>query len=290
MNSDLIHSSQVFYEPSTLDHRFIKNSPWGVLQRKFWRKAKMRYGKILAEYYDLMSPDIEKDELSFWMKHIGHIKGTVLEMGCGTGRILIPFLKRKIKIIGIDASQDMLNKCREKCRKLNLKTVLKKQSMQTFKLNQKLSFVFIPDGSLSFVITNEEMIQTFKNVYNHLLPGSPFMFDIMHLHSHVGKPERGWQGDWQQADDNLIYSKRFLTEYDPKTHVQSRLLIIEKFVNGSLAGSEENLGKLRFYTIDEISGFLHVAGFKDVKPWDWLSEKKVKKDSYYATFRCIKPA
>jgi hypothetical protein len=41
----------------------------------------MRYGKILSEYYDLASPDIEEKELSFWLKHIQHIKGTVLEMG-----------------------------------------------------------------------------------------------------------------------------------------------------------------------------------------------------------------
>jgi hypothetical protein len=65
---------------------------------------------------------------------------------------------------------------------------------------------------------------------------------------------------------------------------------IEKFVNGSLVGSEENLGKLRFYTIDEISRFLHVVGFKNVIAWDWLSEKMVKKDSDMATIRCIKPA
>jgi SAM-dependent methyltransferase len=252
--------------------------------------GKMRYGKILSEYYDLAYPDIGEKELSFWLKQMQHIKGTVLEMGCGTGRILIPLLERKINVIGIDSSADMLNRCRKKCKKLNLKTVLKKQSMQTFKLNHKLSFVFIPDGSLSFITTNDEMVQTFTNVYHHLLPGSAFMFDILHLGNKIKKPERGWQGDWKQVDDNLIYSKRYLTEYDPDTHIQSRLLIIEKFVNGSLVGAEENLGKLRYYTIDEIAKFLHEAGFINVKAYDWLSEKKVKKDADMATIRCIKPA
>ena len=250
----------------------------------------MRYGKILSEYYDSAYPDIEENELSFWLKHMQHIKGTALEMGCGTGRILIQLLSRKINLIGIDSSDDMLNLCRNKCRKLKLKTVLSKQSMQTFKLNQKLSFVFVPDGSLCFVITNDEMVQTFTNVYNHLLPGSAFMFDILHLSSKMIKPEKGWQGDWKKFDDNLIYSKRYLTEYDPDTHIQSRFLIVEKFVNGSLVGAEENLGRLRYYKIDEISGFLHDAGFKNVIACDWLSDQRVKKDSAMATIRCIKPA
>jgi SAM-dependent methyltransferase len=251
--------------------------------------GKMRYGKILSEYYDLAHPDIEEKELSFWLKQMQHLKGTALEMGCGTGRILIPLLKRKIKLIGIDSSVDMLNRCREKCRKLNLKPILSKQSMQTFKLNYKLRFVFIPDGSLSFIITNNEMMQTFANVYHHLLPGSAFMFDILHLGTKTKKPERGWQGDWKYVDDNLIYAKRYLTEYDSDTHIQSRLLIIEKYVNGTLVGAEENLGKLRYYKINEIARFLLKAGFKGVKAYDWLSEKKVKPDSDMATIRCIKP-
>ncbi|MFB3894688.1 MAG: class I SAM-dependent methyltransferase [bacterium] len=249
----------------------------------------MRYGKILSEYYDLAYPDITERELSFWLNQMQHLQGTILEMGCGTGRILIPLLRKKIKIIGIDTSEDMLNRCRTKCRKLHLKPALTKQSIQTFKLHYKLSFVFIPDGTLSFVITNDEMVQTFTNVYHHLLPGAAFMFDILHLSNKIRKPDTGWQGDWKQCNDTLIYTKRYLTEYDSETHIQSRLLIIEKYVNGALVGAEEDLGKLRFYTIDEIAEFLHQAGFKSVKAFDWLSDKKVKPDSDMATIRCIKP-
>jgi SAM-dependent methyltransferase len=249
----------------------------------------MRYSKILSEYYDLAYPDIEEKELSFWLKHLQPTRGTALEIGCGTGRILIPLLRKGIRIIGIDASGDMLNRCRSKCKQLGLKTQLRRQSMATFSLTCNLSFVFIPDGTFGFAATDGEVVKTLTNIYNHLLPGSSFMFDVL-LHRRDKRYDTGWQGDWKQLDDSLVYAKRYLTEYDLNTRIQTRLIIIEKFVDGSLVGSEENLGRLRHYEIAEIHQFLQKVGFQDIKVTDWLSEKKVEKNSAMATVRCIKPA
>ena len=64
-----------------------------------------------SRYYDL-GPD-SPDDLPFYEAQIPS-GAAVLELGCGTGRILIPLAKRGGSIYGIDYSQDMIESCRAK--------------------------------------------------------------------------------------------------------------------------------------------------------------------------------
>ena len=67
---------------------------------------------FLAEFYDdqyRMRPDID-----FWIEEARASGGPVLEVGCGTGRVLIPTARAGIEITGLDLSEHMLRVCRER--------------------------------------------------------------------------------------------------------------------------------------------------------------------------------
>src|SRR5215467_5850702 len=69
---------------------------------------------FVAEFYDWVPPYRMRQDAAFFVEMARQADGPVLELGCGTGRVLIPTVRAGIPIIGIDGSSRMLARCREK--------------------------------------------------------------------------------------------------------------------------------------------------------------------------------
>lgn len=69
------------------------------------------------------------------IRYAEEAKGPILEPMCGTGRFLIPLLKKGYAVTGFDYSPDMLNVCRKKCKELGLATSLLEATFETFLSN-----------------------------------------------------------------------------------------------------------------------------------------------------------
>ena len=65
-----------------------------------------------AKYYDL-NPDIPAD-VPFYLGLIPSPEAQVLELGCGTGRVLVPLAEECGYIHGLDLSEAMVTECRRK--------------------------------------------------------------------------------------------------------------------------------------------------------------------------------
>ena len=88
-----------------------------------------------AEYYDedytVGIPS--RGDIAFYKRHALQMGSPILELGCGTGRILIPIAQEGVESHGLDMSREMLGICETKERTLNLKNVrLKCSSMDQF--------------------------------------------------------------------------------------------------------------------------------------------------------------
>ena len=69
---------------------------------------------FIAEYYDHVVPYRDREDVAFFVELAKESSGPVLEIGSGTGRILIPTAREGIEIVGIDNSEAMHAICREK--------------------------------------------------------------------------------------------------------------------------------------------------------------------------------
>ena len=69
---------------------------------------------FLAELYDLVPGYSGRRDLQFYLDLCRDGGGKVLELGCGTGRVLLPVASAGVDIVGLDLSEHMLSKCREK--------------------------------------------------------------------------------------------------------------------------------------------------------------------------------
>lgn len=70
------------------------------------------YKSLCTEFYDLTKPLASDAEIAFYQEKL--VQKTVLEVMCGSGRLLIPLLKAGLKVDGLDYSSEMLSNCRER--------------------------------------------------------------------------------------------------------------------------------------------------------------------------------
>src|SRR5205823_9426190 len=71
------------------------------------------YG-FIADLYDFVRPYRDRQDVAFFVDAAKEAGGPVLEVGCGTGRILIPTARAGVDIVGLDLSSRMLGVCRER--------------------------------------------------------------------------------------------------------------------------------------------------------------------------------
>src|SRR5438094_9047331 len=77
----------------------------------------MEYTGESAVYYDYVATGVEGD-VAFYVEEARSAGSPVLELGCGTGRILIPTAEAGVEVVGLDASPDMLAIARHKLERL----------------------------------------------------------------------------------------------------------------------------------------------------------------------------
>jgi len=86
------------------------------------KETDYEYNGLMALFWDLLRGDTSQWPDRFFFKEVILSSGQpALDVGCGTGRLLLDYLAEGIDIDGVDNSQEMLEICREKAGKLGLK-------------------------------------------------------------------------------------------------------------------------------------------------------------------------
>lgn len=138
------------------------------------------YGELSTKLYELTKPVGHSmgGDIEYYYEKVKVRQGPVLEAGVGTGRMLIPFLKKGITMDGVDISADMLEQCKVNMRNHQVNTKLFKQDLTQLDLDQKYHTIIMPTGSFCLLPNNQ--IKTFlQNVYKHLEKGGQFIFDSL---------------------------------------------------------------------------------------------------------------
>ena len=113
------------------------------------------------------------EDLPFWLALARQASGPILELGCGTGRILLPLLQSGLPIIGLDRDAHMLAVLLEKSNPAKLSPSLIQADMSAFFLAQQFSLIILPCNTLS-TLDDRARTAMLKLVSNHLSPGGIF--------------------------------------------------------------------------------------------------------------------
>lgn len=132
-----------------------------------------------AEYYDQYT-DFDVD-VAFYRAYAEANGPRTLELACGTGRVLVPLAESGIAIDGLDFSENMLARCREKlaARDLLGESGLFLSDMADFDLPfQAYGLIYVPVRSFMHLYSQEAQLGCLACVYRHLRPGGLFIVDV----------------------------------------------------------------------------------------------------------------
>jgi SAM-dependent methyltransferase len=128
----------------------------------------------LARFYDLQHADLTAD-LIFFQHFARQSNGPVLEVGCGTGRLLLPLVEAGIDVTGVDASPAMLALAR---RKLGERVALVEGDMRTVQLPGRYALIIISINTFMHLLTTADQLAALSNLARHLRADGQLFIDL----------------------------------------------------------------------------------------------------------------
>jgi len=152
----------------------------------------------LARLYDAFAFD---DDLPFYLELAGRRGQRVLEVACGSGRVLVPLARAGNLIVGIDASPHMLALASAKLAVDSLEARLVQADMRTFALDEMdFDLAIVAVKSFAYLLETSDQLRCLAAIRGHLRPGGTLALDLMH-------PALEWLGAARGSmrDDLLSY-------------------------------------------------------------------------------------
>jgi SAM-dependent methyltransferase len=137
-----------------------------------------------SPFYDWENAQtIGRRDVPFWRDLALKVGGPVLELGCGTGRIGIPLARAGVPLVGIDRSESMLARARQRVRRGRLggrlRLVRGDIRQLPFARPAPFGLVMAPYGMLQSLLQDQDLTATLDAVAAILRPGALFGIDLV---------------------------------------------------------------------------------------------------------------
>ncbi|MFN2604211.1 MAG: class I SAM-dependent methyltransferase [Gemmatimonadaceae bacterium] len=136
----------------------------------------------VAELYDSVTLYRTRPDVNFYVEEARALDGSVLELGCGTGRVLIPVARLGKEVTGVDNSPRMLARCREQLESeptdIRGNVTLVQADMRDLNLGRRFILVMIPFRPVQHLVAVSDQIATLQAIHRHLEPGGRLVFDV----------------------------------------------------------------------------------------------------------------
>lgn len=221
------------------------------------------YSKLSAEVYDLDKPIGHSfGDVEFYLERIKSCKGAILEPATGTGRMLIPLLEQGLNVEGFDSSRDMLDICRENCRKRGLNPNIFIANMESFSRETRYEAIILPAGSFLLLHKRSDSIKALQNFFDHLSNGGRLIVDIfLQTDLSIGSVSTK---SWKCDNGDIITLESKIVEIDYINQYSVTYGRYEKWREGKLLKTELEYFPLRWYGVEEFRLILEKIGFKNI--------------------------
>lgn len=204
----------------------------------------------------------------------------ILDLCCGTGQLARFLSEEGYDVTGIDGSEEMLNYARENAPGVEFIC----DDARSFNLSPSFDLVTSFFDSLNHVMTIEELMAVFKNVYSCLVKEGLFIFDMNLEPGFLAK----WQGYYGIVEDDHVCL--FPQSYDHEKQIARFDATMFRLTDFWYRSDVTLLEKC--YSVEEIRNSLSDAGFFILDTFDYSLEngrQDLNDDSGRAFFLCEKP-
>ena len=136
------------------------------------------YPDFVARFYDIIYKQVRSGvDTEYFLNEIMSARGRVLEIGVGTGRFFVDALSRGADIYGVDISSNMIDILKDKLDPDDRHRISVGDAVD-MKLEHKFDLIIAPFRVVSHVLEIKDQIALLNNVYDHLIRGGRFIFDL----------------------------------------------------------------------------------------------------------------
>lgn len=218
--------------------------------------------ETFAYYYDsLMEPQFYDDYESFIMNHASFDE--VLELGCGTGEMAIRLAKRKKSVFATDLSTDMLEVAKQKAMAENVNLILQRIDMSDFSTSHQVDLILCLCDSINYLLDVEDVIRTFRNVYQSLKAEGTFIFDSDSLYK-----MNVILKDYCEKEDDEEFAFEWNVELLDEGYVHHHVYIEDKIEHEIV--DEEHYQKT--YSVAQYLYWLKEVGFEKIEYYSDFDE------------------
>ena len=230
------------------------------------------YRGMVAAAWDLLRGDYSDwPDRPFYRDVIARHGEPALDVGCGTGRLLLDYVAAGVDVDGVDNSPEMLAICREKARHLGIRPALHQQSMELLDLPRRYRTIFVPSSSMQLVTDERDAATAARRFFEHLLPGGVLVMPFMVLWRGATPADGVWTtwyktGERERPGDAAVVRRWQRARYHLREQLEDTEDRYEVLVGGQVVQTElhDRSPATRWYTQAQSLALCANAGFGDV--------------------------
>jgi SAM-dependent methyltransferase len=237
------------------------------------------YSGLMAQAWDLLRGDTSQwPDRFFYLQAIQRYGQPVLDVGCGTGRLLLDYLAHGIDVDGVDNSPEMLALCRAKAQALGLAPKLYEQAMETLALPRTYRTIIVPSSSLQLIVEPALADEALRRVAQHLEPGGAVLASFMALRKPGDPLEFAWEQSAIRPEDGATIRRVGRSRYDLMLELEHTEDQYQVIIDGQVVAEElhRRSPATRAYTQAQAQALFERAGLVDVELYSGFSLTPVK--------------
>lgn len=230
------------------------------------------YGNLCTEMYEILHDKAPQDELDFYLSYAEKNK-KILEIMCGSGRFLVPFLEYGYNIRGVDFSVEMLEKLKLKVPEADVEYA----DIAEYTTNEQFDYIFISSGSVSLFTDMNLCQKILKKIKGLLAPAGKFVFAVDTIAAKCldnDDYEMSVSVKMKNGFDLVLKTKNY---FDVQQQIQFSPGIYELYDRDKLLKSEHMDFQTHLYKFGEMENYLREAGFTEIKTYSSF-EKEIAID------------
>lgn len=128
-------------------------------------------------HYDVLAQMTAPEDIGFYTALADDAGGPVLELGAGTGRVMLSLAERGHDAYGLELSPAMLSFAREKAAAKELGVTLALGDLRSFDFGRTFPLILLPYNTLNHLLDDDSLARAFTSVLRHMTPDSRFVID-----------------------------------------------------------------------------------------------------------------
>jgi len=223
------------------------------------------YGPLCTLFYDADKPAAPEAEVAWYAQHLPKDAGVLLELMCGSGRLLVPLAAQGFKLHGVDSSAAMLASCEARVAAHGIEAPLFRQDLTQLNLPFRYAAAFVAVGSFQLITEPGAALLALERIRAHLVEPALLLLDMFvpaESELRLGAPlveVRTARLD----DGSQIALRSESTVWADARMVRTEYRYAHRRGATRLAEEHERI-TLTWYSPDEISALLAEAGYRDV--------------------------